>query len=107
MAVYSVLGQYLQWVGLPIVPIVIVVKTSPYSYWFQRFREFLNGSILVTTIQGVGQVNVEGPTIWKFISLPMLNLLRFKVSGDKFILDLGKDVYHIVGYSFVGYKYLI
>ena len=37
----------------------------------------------------------------------MLNLIRSKVFGSKFVLDIGKDMYHIVSYAFVDDTYIL
>jgi Reverse transcriptase (RNA-dependent DNA polymerase) len=52
-------------------------------------------------IQGLGQGNGAGPTIWALISTPVLNLLRTHGFGIKIISCISGDFLHFVGYCFV------
>jgi hypothetical protein len=52
-------------------------------------------------IQGLGQGNGAGPTIWALISTPVLNLLRTHGYGIKIISCISGDLLHFVGYCFV------
>jgi hypothetical protein len=52
-------------------------------------------------IQGLGQGNGAGPTIWALISTPVLNLLRTHGYGIKIISYISGEHLHFVGYCFV------
>jgi hypothetical protein len=52
-------------------------------------------------IQGLGQGNGAGPTIWALISTPVLNMLRTHGFGIKITSCISGDYSHFVGYSFV------
>jgi hypothetical protein len=52
-------------------------------------------------MHGVGQGNGAGPAIWAVVSTPILNMLRSKGLGCKFISPFSSKVTKFVGYSFV------
>lgn len=52
-------------------------------------------------IQGLGQGNGAGPTIWALISTPILNLLRTHGFGNKITSCISGSNLHFVGYCFV------
>jgi hypothetical protein len=52
-------------------------------------------------IQGLGQGNGAGPTIWALISTPVLNMLRSHGYGIKIVSCISRDYLHFVGYCFV------
>jgi Reverse transcriptase (RNA-dependent DNA polymerase) len=52
-------------------------------------------------IQGLGQGNGAGPTIWALISTPVLNLLRTHGFGIRITSCISGDFLHFVGYCFV------
>jgi hypothetical protein len=64
----------------------------------ERFYNANQGSC---PIQGLGQGNGAGPTIWALISTPVLNMLRTHGFGIKITSCLSGDYLHFVGYSFV------
>ena len=51
--------------------------------------------------QGILQGNGAAPTTWVLISVPLLNMLRSKGHGAKFVSSISKNLTHIVGFSFV------
>ena len=52
-------------------------------------------------LQGILQGNGAAPTTWVLISVPLLNMLRKKGHGAKFLSPLSKHLTHIVGFAFV------
>jgi hypothetical protein len=59
------------------------------------------GNNWVVPIHGIGQGNGAGPAIWAVVSTPLLNLLRSKGCGFKYISPTSKTKIGFVGYSFV------
>jgi hypothetical protein len=57
--------------------------------------------VFMVPIYGIGQGNGAGPAIWAVISTPLLNMLRNKGYGCKFIFPLSSKYVQFVGYAFV------
>ena len=64
-------------------------------------EETLQKRYTMIPLQGILQGNGASPTTWVLISTPLLNMLRVKGNGAKFISPMSKELSHIVGFAFV------
>jgi Reverse transcriptase (RNA-dependent DNA polymerase) len=104
--VHSVASLCLQRIGCPKPVVITMFETiqnlrhhvqSQYGD-SDLFYQANQGSI---PIQGLGQGNGAGPTIWALISTPVLNMLQTHGFGIKITSCISGDYLHFVGYSFV------
>ena len=59
------------------------------------------GKLWVVPVQGIGQGNGAGPTMWALVSTPVLNMLRAEGCGAFFRAAITGDEIRFVGYAFV------
>ena len=52
---------------------------------------------------GALQGNAAGPEIWALVSSPLLQILRERGYGAKFISPIKKGFFHLCGFAFVDY----
>jgi hypothetical protein len=104
--VHSVASLCMQRIGCPKPVVITMFETLQNLRHHVRsqygdstiFYEAKQGSI---PIQGLGQGNGAGPTIWALISTPVLNMLRTHGYGIKITSCISGDHLHFVGYCFV------
>jgi hypothetical protein len=104
--VHSVASLCLQRIGCPKPVVISMFETLQNLRHHVRTQygdsvlsyEALQGNI---PIQGLGQGNGAGPTIWALISTPILNMLRSHGYGIKITSCISGNNLHFVGYSFV------
>ena len=61
----------------------------------------MNKRHTLSPFQGILQGNGASLTTWVLISVPLLNILRSKGHGAKFVTPMSKELTHIVGFAFV------
>ena len=64
-------------------------------------EECLHKRYTAVPLQGILQGNGASPTTWVLISTPLLNMLRAKGNGAKFVSPISHEHTHIVGFAFV------
>jgi Reverse transcriptase (RNA-dependent DNA polymerase) len=104
--VHSVASLCMQRIGCPKPAVHSMFETLQHLRHHVRTRygdsqASYNAADSDTPIQGLGQGNGAGPTIWALISTPVLNLLRTHGFGIKIISCISGDYLHFVGYCFV------
>jgi Reverse transcriptase (RNA-dependent DNA polymerase) len=104
--VHSVASLCMQRIGCPAPAVHTMFETLQNLRHHVRTRygdslASYNASDADIPIQGLGQGNGAGPTIWALISTPVLNLLRTHGFGIKITSCISGDYLHFVGYCFV------
>ncbi len=104
--VHSVASLCMQRIGCPEPAIHTMFETLQHLRHHVRTRygdskDSYDAADAATPIQGLGQGNGAGPTIWALISTPVLNLLRTHGFGIKITSCISGDYLHFVGYCFV------
>jgi hypothetical protein len=59
------------------------------------------GTLWVVYSHGLGQGNGSGPTIWAFVTTPLLNQMRRRGFGFFYLTCISNEELHFVGYYFV------
>jgi Reverse transcriptase (RNA-dependent DNA polymerase) len=104
--VHSVASLCLQRIGCP-KPVVITMFETIQNLRHHVRSQYGDSELFYQAkqgtlpIQGLGQGNGAGPTIWALISTPVLNMLRTHGYGIKITSCISGDYLHFVGYSFV------
>jgi Reverse transcriptase (RNA-dependent DNA polymerase) len=104
--VHSVASLCLQRIGCP-KPVVITMFETIQNLRHHVRSQYGDSDLFyqahqsTAPIQGLGQGNGAGPTIWALISTPVLNMLRTHGFGIKITSCISGDYLHFVGYSFV------
>lgn len=103
--VHNCASLCMQRVGTPTLPIVSMLSTIQQLSHHVRtvFGESQHGYCHRGSIpiQGVGQGNGAGPQIWALVSSPVLNMLRSKGLGARFVSSVLQHQTDLVGYAFV------
>jgi hypothetical protein len=104
--VHSVASLCLQRIGCPKPVVITMFETIQNLRHHVRSHYgdsemFYHANQGLHPIQGLGQGNGAGPTIWALISTPVLNMLRTHGFGIKISSCISGEYLHFVGYSFV------
>ena len=105
--VHSIASLAMQRVGMPIEPILCMLRSLQKMTHYVRTAHGLSTNTYGCSlnngkpVQGSGQGNGASPTIWTLISSPLLTMMRKLNFGVTFSSPLSKEAICFVGCSFV------
>ena len=103
--VHNVAILNLRKIGIPLKPLLSMFNTLQVAHHYTMtafgVSERTYRSMLDIPLQGIGQGNGAGPSIWAVINAPIISLLKRKGGGAIFRTAIALSILSFTGFSFV------